>query len=60
MTNGPGEAVQDSLLILVDMAMRMGDSVGMEIGMIVDMVMVVPVLFIHSASPPKYIWDIIP
>lgn len=60
MTNGPGEAVQDSLLILVDMAMRMGDSVGMEIGMIVDMVMVVPVLYIHSASPPKDILDIIP
>ena len=39
MPDGPGQAVDHRLLIFVNMAVGMGDPVGMEIGMVMLVVM---------------------
>ena len=50
MADGPGQPVEDRLLVLVDMTVvMMVDSMGMEIPMIVMFIMVVAVT--HGASP---------
>ena len=61
MPDGPGQAVDDSLLVLVDMAVGMGNAVGVEVGvvmfvvMLMDMIVVVfvvmIVMFRHTLSP---------
>ena len=55
MPNGPGEPVDHGLLVFVDMTVGMGDSVGVEIGMIVLMLMGMFVLveFVQVRSPPS-------
>ena len=40
MADGPGQAIDDGFLIFVDVAMGVGDAVGVEIGMVVGMIMV--------------------
>ena len=35
MADGPGQAVNDCLLIFVDMAVGVGDAVGVEVGVVV-------------------------
>ena len=41
MSDGPGQTVDDGLLIFVDMAVGVGDAVGVEVGVIVFMVVFV-------------------
>ena len=35
MPDGPGQTVDDGLLVLVDMAVGVGDAVGVEVGVVV-------------------------
>ena len=61
MPDGPGQAVDDSLLVLMDMAVGVGNAVGVEVGvimfvvmlmdMIVFVVVVMIVMFRHTLSP---------
>ena len=44
VADGPGQAVDHSLLVLVDMAMAVGNAVLMHIGMVVGM--------LHGSCPP--------
>ena len=46
MTDGPGQTIDHRLLILVDMAVRMGDAVGVHIGVIVFMLVVMFVIMV--------------
>ena len=41
VADGPGKAVNDRFLVFVDMAVGMGDAVGMHIGMVVFVIMMV-------------------
>lgn len=41
VSDGPGQAVDNGLLILMHMAVGVGDAVGMEIGVIVFVIMIV-------------------
>ena len=61
MPDGPGQTVDDCLLVLVDMAVGVGNAVGVEVGvvmlvvMLMDMIVVVfvvmIVMFRHTLSP---------
>ena len=70
VADGPGQPVHHGFLIFVDMAVGMGDAVGMEIGMIMFLfVIVVMIMFVgvvgnmvfHGTDLPFLkIWFIIP
>ena len=45
MTDGTGQSIHHSLLIFVDMAVRMGEAMGVHIGMVMIVVMMVMMVF---------------
>ena len=45
MTAGPGQAIDHSLLILMDMPMGVGNAVGMLIGMVVMVIVMIMGMF---------------
>ena len=46
MSDGPGQPVDDGLLVFVDMTVGMGDAVGVEVGVVVFMVVRMAVLMV--------------